>query len=266
MNMELIYKTAGFLINSQHAIALTGAGISTESGIPDFRGPEGIWTKNPDMERLAYEMYFTFLNDPARYWEMRLTQPYMGDLSLYKPNPGHLALAELEGLGVLKCVITQNIDGLHESAGTRRLLEYHGSVNKLRCSVCGKKYDKNNFDLISMLAKGELPPRCTICRGPVKDDTVHFNEPIPEDVAAESLLEAENCDVMLICGTSAVVYPFANLPRVARQRGGKRVTIIEVNAEPTPLTGNISDFLLQGKTASILPKIVETVKKLKNQL
>jgi NAD-dependent deacetylase len=267
MNMELVNKAAGCLAESKYAIALTGAGISTESGIPDFRGPEGVWTQNPDMEKLAYEMYFTFLRDPGAYWKARLTRPYMlGDMSLYKPNPGHYALADLEQQDVLKCVITQNIDGLHEMAGSKRLLEYHGSVNKLRCSVCGKKYPRDSFDLMAMLEAGTLPPRCSVCRGAIKDDVVHFNEPIPVDVAEDSLTEAEKCDVMLICGTSAVVYPFASLPRVARQRGGPAVAIIEVNAERTPLTDQVSDFIIEGKTATILPLIAETVKRLKNLL
>jgi NAD-dependent deacetylase len=265
VNMELINKAARCLAESKYAIALTGAGISTESGIQDFRGPDGLWTRNPEMEKLAYEMYYTFLRDPAAYWQTRLTKPYMlGDMSIYKPNPGHYALADMENQNVLKCVITQNIDGLHEMAGTRRLIEYHGSINKLRCSVCGRKFARSDFDIDTMLKNNSLPPRCPVCKGAVKDDVVHFNEPIPVDVSEDSLQEAGSCDVMLICGTSAVVYPFASLPRVARQRGGPQVTIIEVNAEPTPLTGYISDFLIQGKTATILPQIAETIKKLIN--
>jgi len=265
MNEELILKAANCLAGSSYAIALTGAGISTESGIPDFRGPDGLWTKHPEAEQLAYEMYFTFLHDPAKYWHTRLTHPYMmGNMSDYQPNPGHLALVELEKAGILKCVITQNIDGLHERAGSGKLIEYHGSVNKLRCSNCGRRFRRDEFDLVAMLEGGTLPPVCPGCHIPIKDDVVHFHESIPDDVSRESVIETDKCDVMLICGTSAVVYPFANLPHMARQAKKRQVTIVEINAEPTPLTGYISDFLIKGKTSIILPEIVKNVKKIKN--
>jgi NAD-dependent deacetylase len=266
MNVELIDKAAQCLAGSKYAIALTGAGVSTESGIQDFRGPNGLWTKNPDAERIAYEMYFTFMKDAAEYWKKRLTQPYMGDMSKYLPNPGHMALSEMEKDGILKCLITQNIDGLHELAGNVNLIEYHGSVKKLRCPACGRRYNHREYDLMAMLEAGTLPPICAGCNTPMKDDVVHFNEPIPDDVAQRSLEEVDKCDAMLICGTSAVVYPFANLPRLARQNKSSTVTIIEINAAPTPLTGYISDFIILGRTAEVLPKISESVKKIKNTL
>jgi NAD-dependent deacetylase len=276
---SLIKKAAGDIIRSQYAVALTGAGMSTESGIPDFRGPEGIWTKNPDAERKAYETYTTFLNDPAQYWVERLTQPSLhGTLEGAEPNSGHKALAELEMMGLLKSVITQNIDGLHEKAGSKRVLEYHGNIYKLRCSSCGVRFRREEYNLEQMLQEDKLPPLCIRCNAPVKADVVHFTEPIPTDVSRESLEEAYKCDLMLICGTSAVVYPFASLPRIAREKGaeiGRRiepgstsnktgaVTIIEINAEPTPLTsGNVSNYLIQGKTAEILPRIIDCVKSL----
>ncbi len=269
---SLIDRAARDLLHSNYAIALTGAGISTESGIPDFRGPNGIWTKNPEAERRAYQTYHTFLRNPKEFWEdVLLGGPSLlsGMLDV-KPNPGHYALAELEKIGVLKSVLTQNVDGLHEKAGSQRILEYHGSVLKLRCPSCGSRFRRNEYDLKKLLEEGQLPPKCKKCGNPIKDDAVHFNEPIPSDVAQESLEEAEKCDLMLICGTSAVVYPFAQLPRIARQRRVERgqkarsesaTTIIEVNAEPTPLTAEgISDYIIQGRTAQILPKIVERVK------
>ncbi|MBI4333319.1 MAG: NAD-dependent deacylase [Chloroflexi bacterium] len=264
---DLIKKAARDLANSHHAIALTGAGISTESGIPDFRGPSGVWTKNPEAERRAYRSYERFLEDPAGWWEERLTSPgVLGDLGSFQPNRGHYALVELEQLGALKCVITQNVDGLHEKAGTRNLLEYHGSTLKLRCTSCGSRFRREEFDLDRLMRDKQLPPHCGRCGGIVKTDGVAFGEPIPSDVARRSLEEARKCDVMLICGTSAVVYPFANLPRTAKQRGAAAVaaTIIEVNAEPTPLTQEgISDYLIQGKTGQILPRMVEEVKGLR---
>jgi len=260
---SLIERAAGDLLRSRYAIALTGAGMSTESGIPDFRGPNGVWTRSPDAEKKAYQTYHRFLAAPKEYWEERLSQPsLLGDLDAVLPNHGHYALAEMEEIGILKCVATQNIDGLHVKAGSKRVLEYHGSVFKFRCPSCGSRFDRDEYDLQKLMAEGKLPPLCRSCGSAVKGDVVHFNEPIPADVASESLQEAQKCDLMLICGTSAVVYPFAQLPRIARQRA-PAVTIIEVNAEPTPLTTEgISDYLIQGKTAQVLPEIVEKVKEL----
>jgi NAD-dependent deacetylase len=270
----LIQRAADCLMKSKYAIALTGAGMSTESGIPDFRGPDGVWTKHPEAEKVAYETYFTFLRDPKEYWEIRLSQPYVLEgIEKAQPNAGHFALAQMEKLGILKSVVTQNIDGLHEKAGSGHVFEYHGSVHKLRCSVCDKRYRKEEFDLEGLRKTGELPPLCTYCKSAVKEDIVHFNEPIPRDVADNSYEEASKCDLMLICGTSAVVYPFASLPQVARasmrtgsEYGNKEgVTIIEVNAEPTQLTRTgVSDFLIQGRTAKILPEIIDLINKESN--
>jgi len=276
---DLIRKAAEDLKNAKHAIVLTGAGISTESGIPDFRGPSGIWSKDPEAERRAYQSYGKFLEDPKAYWEERLTaSSLLGDLEKAQPNPGHYALAELEKMGILRCLITQNIDGLHEKAGSRNLIEYHGSYFKLRCSKCGSRFTIKEIDVEKLRKEQKLPPLCE-CGGVIKLDVVHFREPIPVDVARNSQEEAWRCDLMLICGTSAVVYPFAELPRLARKRMIEKetkaesglflvkqvpaTTIIEVNAEPTPLTEEgISDYLIQGKTGEILPEIVQEVKRI----
>ena len=274
---DLIKKAAEDLKSANHAIALSGAGISTESGIPDFRGPSGIWSKDPEAERRAYQSYGKFLEDPKEYWEERLTAPsLLGDLEKAEPNPGHYALAELEKMGILKCLITQNIDGLHEKAGSKNVIEYHGSYFKLRCSKCGSRFSIKEIDLGKLKREEKLPPLCK-CGGVIKSDVVHFREPIPVDVARNSQEEAWRCDLMLICGTSAVVYPFAELPRLAKKHMVEKetktesglllvkqvpsTTIIEVNAEPTPLTEEgISDYLIQGKTGEILPQIVQEVK------
>jgi len=265
----LISRAARDLADSKYGIALTGAGISTESGISDFRGPSGVWTLNPEAERRAYQGYQEFIQDPKAWWERMLTsqrssrprQGSMGDLGKATPNIGHHTLAELEKMGIIKCTITQNIDSLHEKAGTKNLLEYHGSVAKFRCLSCGSRFRRDEFDLQKLLEENQLPPLCPKCQGIIKSDGVSFGEPIPRDVAEQSLEEAWKCDLMLICGTSAVVYPFANLPRIAKERGA--ATIIEINAEPTPLTSErISDYLIQGKTGEILPRILEEVKKI----
>jgi len=279
---DLIKRAARDLVNSKYSIALTGAGMSTESGIPDFRGPDGIWTRHPEAEREAYEHYGELLRDPKTHWAKLLeTTGIFSEFDKfgeYLPNPGHHALAQLEKLGILKLAITQNVDGLHQKAGCRNVIEYHGSMAKLRCMSCGSRYNRKEFDLQRLKREGQLPPRCKECNGVLKYDGVYFREPIPSDVAHQSLEEAWKCDLMLICGTSAVVYPFAELPRIARQKRIETqtqtglhfveeipaVTIIEINAEPTPLTyEKISDYLIQGRTGEVLPQIVDEVKQLK---
>lgn len=279
---DLIERAAQDLISSKYAIALTGAGISTESGIHDFRGPDGIWTKHPEAEMEAYEAYGELVRDPKRHWE-KMLEPR----SFYKlfeeignadPNRGHLALAELEKAGILKMVITQNVDGLHQKAGGQNIIEYHGGLAKLRCMSCGSRFLKSEYDLEKLKKENQLPPRCRKCNGVLKGDGVYFGEAIPTDVAEASVEAALTCDLMLICGTSAVVYPFAELPRIARNkraygsrwnmRGAQvgeatsNVTIIEVNADSTPLTQErISSYFIQGKTGEVLPRIVDQVKK-----
>ena len=276
---DLIKRAAEDLKRAKHAIALSGAGISTESGIPDFRGPSGIWTKDLEAEKKAYQSYERFLEDPKVYWEERLSTPsLLGELEETRPNPGHYALAELEKMGILKCIVTQNIDGLHEKAGSRNVIEYHGNYFKLRCSKCGSRSGVKDIDLGKLKREEKLPPLCK-CGGVIKSDVVHFREPIPLDAAKNSQEEAWKCDLMLICGTSAVVYPFAQLPRLAKKHMIEKetktesglylikqvpgTTIIEVNAEPTPLSEEgISDYLIKGKTGEILPGIVQEVKRL----
>jgi NAD-dependent protein deacetylase/lipoamidase len=180
----------------------------------------------------------------------------LGEIGKAQPNPGHFALAELEKMGILRCVITQNVDGLHQKAGSKTVIEYHGGINKFRCIECNRRFGKDDLNLEKLKMEGKLPPYCQ-CGGVIKDDGVFFGEPIPSDVLQRSQQEAWKCDLMLICGTSAVVHPFASLPQMV----GPGTIIIEINAERTPLTGRISSYLIQGKTGEILPKIVERAKK-----
>ncbi len=163
---SLIKRAAQDLVKSRYAIALTGAGISTESGIPDFRGPSGVWTKNPEAEKKAYRSYQIFLEDPRKYWQERLTTAsVLGDLRKSQPNAGHQALAELEKDGIIKTVITQNVDALHEKAGSKHVLEYHGSVIKLRCVACGNRFYEAEFDIEKLVKEDKLPPHCPRCHG-----------------------------------------------------------------------------------------------------
>jgi len=280
---DLVKRSARDLVSSSYAIALTGAGISTESGIPDFRGPNGIWTKHPEAERQAYEAYDKLLRDPKAHWEEILSpgsfSSFFDEVGKALPNPGHYALADLERMGILKLTITQNVDELHQKAGSRNVIEYHGGLSKLRCMSCGSRFGRDEFDLERLKEENQLPPRCRKCNGVLKHDGVYFTEPIPRDVYQQSLEAAWKCDLMLICGTSAVIYPFASLPTTARAKKTEKerqtetglfvveeipaVIIIEVNAEPTPLTqGRISDYLIQGRTGEVLPRIVDEVKQL----
>jgi NAD-dependent deacetylase len=275
---DLIEKAAKDLVASKYAIALTGAGMSTESGLPDFRGPHGLWTKKPEGERKPRLGFRDLLEDPVRWWEDRLARPIslMGDLTTFQPNSGHLALAQMEKAGIIKCVITQNIDGLHIKAGSKHVLEYHGNSLKLRCIECEARYDRDEYDLEGLQRDGKLPPTCRKCGGVIKTDGVAFGEAIPNYVAEASMHEAMKCDLMLIVGTSAVVYPFANLPRIAINKSvysaddtydfdtPLSVTVIEVNAEPTPLTEDgTSDYIIEGMIGDILPAIAAKVKELK---
>jgi NAD-dependent deacetylase len=261
---DLIEQAAADLAASNHTIVLTGAGVSTESGVADFRGPKGIWTTNAKAEAQAYQRYERFLNDPRAYWEEMLgtvgtSSNFYQQMREVAPNPGHYAIARLEQLGIVKWTITQNVDGLHEKAGTRNVMHYHGTVEKLRCLSCGSRFSVDEYSL------ERLPPLCR-CGRPLKYDVVHFKEPIPSDIMDAAESEAMKCDVMLVCGTSAVVYPFAALPSLARSKGRETVKIIEVNADPTPLTHQgISDYLIQGKTGEILPLVVDEVMKLLSQ-
>ncbi len=258
---EIIKDVAGILVKSKYAVALTGAGVSTESGIPDFRGPSGIWTKNPEAEKMQYEIYGKFLYDPKSYWIDVINEGRIfGNLEKALPNPSHYALVEMERMNILKCIITQNIDNLHQKAGSKNVIDIHGNAFKLRCINCGKVYQRNEFDITKIINEGKIPT-CRKCSFPLKLDVVYFNEPIPREVYKQSLQQVLECDVMIVAGTSAEVYPAAEFPRIAKNKSNPAI-IIEINAEPTSLTEEgVSDYFIQGKTGKILPEIVDEIKK-----
>ncbi len=251
---EAIQEASMLILSSEYVVALTGAGVSVESGIPPFRGPGGLWTRfgEPSMDG-----YKRFLVNPKRHWEERLKPRKRRGLgtsiSNAKPNPGHYSLAEMEEMGLLKTLITQNIDNLHHEAGSRNILEIHGNTKKLRCVECNARFPRNEFDL------SELPPRCPNCNGVVKGDTVMFGEPIPSDVLRKCMTEAKRCDCMLVVGTSAVVYPAASLPLMVKQKGD---TLIEVNPMQSELTG-LCDISIRAPSGEALPKLVSALKKLR---
>ncbi len=244
-------KAAELLVSSRYAIGMTGAGVSVESGIPPFRGPGGLWTKHGEPPMDGYQR---FLADPVGYWEQRLKAPseIVQALAQAQPNAGHHAMVEFERMGILRHLITQNIDNLHRSAGHRHLAEIHGNAQLLRCIGCRRRFPK---DAIPVSLKA-LPPRCPECDGIIKADTVHFGEPIPPDVLEICFQETREADCMLVAGTSALVYPAAAFPQMVKEQGG---FLIEVNLYDTPLTP-LADCSLRGRFAEILPSIVERVR------
>jgi NAD-dependent deacetylase len=243
----LIQKAAKDIVASRKTIALTGAGISVESGIPDFRSAGGLWSRYDPEE---YAHISAFQANPEKVWQM--LQEMMELVMGAEPNPAHIALAQLEGLGLLSSIITQNVDGLHQRAGSREVIEFHGSNRWLVCLACGDRREATSSSLAA------IPPLCPHCGSILKPDVVFFGEEIPWEAQSRSFAEARQCDVVLVVGTSAVVYPAAGIPTTAKQNGA---TVIEINMEPTPLTGFVSDYLIQGSAGQILPQIVGEVKR-----
>ena len=252
---EAAIREAAWLIHSaQHVVALVGAGLSVESGIPPFRGPGGLWTKYGEPDLRDYER---FLEDPKEWWQRRIagggpSRELTAALAEAGPNAGHFALREMEELGYLKHVITQNIDNLHQEAGSRAVTEIHGNRTKLRCLGCGERWPLDEF------AIEELPPSCPQCGGVVKGDTVMFGEPIPRDALDECLRQTELCDCMLLVGTSAQVYPAAGFPLEVKRAGGR---LIEVNPNETALT-EIADVVLRAPSGETLPRIVARLREM----
>ncbi len=246
-----IARAAERLVEARHVVALTGAGLSVESGIPPFRGPEGLWTRHGEPPMDGFQQ---FLRDPKAAWDARLEprEPWAKELhetlDRAKPNTGHAALAELERDGCLAALITQNIDDLHRQAGSTHVLEIHGSHRRLRCIECVTRFDPAELPV----DRDALPPHCPKCGGLVKGDTVQFGEPIPADVLACCYAEVERCDVMLVAGTSATVYPAAELPFEVLRRGGR---VIEVNLDPSELSG-IADPSLRGPGGAVLERLL----------
>lgn len=243
---DLIEKAAKILASSHWAVALTGAGISVDSGIPDFRSPGGLWDRFDPFE---YAHIDAFRRNPERVWTMLKEMSAM--VRNAKPNPAHIALAKLEELDVLKVVITQNIDNLHQKAGTKNIIEYHGNSEHLVCIKCNKRYTADEIE-----KKGVFPPKCDECNTILKPDVVFFGEPIPFQALIEAQHHAQKCDVMLVVGTSGMVQPAASLPYIAKNTGS---TIIEVNKTKTILTNSVVDIHIGGSSSIILPFLVEAV-------
>ncbi|MEJ2476554.1 MAG: NAD-dependent deacylase [Desulfobacterales bacterium] len=231
---------AELLLRLKNCVVLTGAGISAESGIPTFRSRGGLWEKYDPMVYASIEV---FRKDPSKYWQIR--GDFIRNYDSYEPNTAHRALVELEKLGIVRQVITQNIDGLHRKAGSRRVVEIHGSLREIICLQCDSTYLAPNIP-------GGNPPHCE-CGGILKPNTVLFGEQLPTEALEVAIRESSACRVMLVIGTSAVVYPAAHLPVVAKQHGAK---IVEINIERAFPD---ADVVILDSAASAMTRLMEAI-------
>jgi NAD-dependent deacetylase len=241
---------AGWIRSASNVVALTGAGISTDSGIPDFRGPNGLWTKNPEAARMSdIGYYMNDRNVRVASWKARLDSPVWKA----EPNSGHLALAELERKERLRCLITQNVDGLHMKAGNSpgRVIEIHGTAHDVVCMSCDERAPMARA--LARVRAGEDDPSCRSCGGILKSATISFGQ----SLVAEDLLRAEQAaassDMFLALGTSLIVYPVADLPAAALRNGAK---LVIVNNEPTPYD-SYADAVINEPTGQVLPPLVD---------
>jgi NAD-dependent deacetylase len=244
---DSIRRAADILAAGKKVTALTGAGISVESGIPPFRGKGGLWEKIDPMEVATID---AFLRDPAKVWTV-LVRDMKGVVEAAAPNDAHRGLAQLESMGLLATIITQNIDGLHQAAGSRDVIEFHGTFAWQRCMDCGDRVETAVVDT------SRIPPRCN-CGGIFRPDCIFFGEMIPPAHLARSQQVAAACDVMLVVGTSATVQPAAMMPVIAKENGA---AVIEINTEPTPLSGSISDTVIMGAAGDVMRRLVAQVER-----
>lgn len=242
------HRAVDLIIESKKIVAFTGAGVSTESGIPDFRGPEGLWKKiDPRLVTIQYFKMF-----PEVFWYFIVEK--FENILKSQPNKAHYALAELEKVGKLSSIITQNVDGLHFKAGSKNVIELHGNMREAVCMNCGAIVPME--EALRMAKKSYYIPRCEDCGGILKANVVLFNEPLPEEALKRALHESRTCDLMLVIGTSLQVYPAAYMPAIAKQKGAK---LVIVNMEPTPLDDS-ANVVIHAKAGEVLPVIVNSVK------
>ncbi len=235
---DAIADAARLLKESSNAIALTGAGVSTESGIPDFRSRGGLWSRFDPME---YGTLGAFQDDPEKVWTMLAELMNLVDA---RPNEGHYAMAKMEESGILAGIITQNIDSLHQKGGSKRVVEYHGSLDSFSCLQCESSYS------YAEVRKLDLPPRCCRCGELLKPDIVFFDEQIPPSVLSETGDLVRQADLLIVAGTSCQVMPAATIPATLLAQGGK---IIEINREPVLATQ--AEVVLEGSFARIMSQL-----------
>lgn len=247
--MDIIEAVASGIKNSNHIVAFTGAGISAESGIPTYRGKNGLWSKyNPNL----YANINYFLQDPSYYWNFFREVRYPM-IKKVKPNKGHLALAEIEQAGNLKTVLTQNIDGLHQEAGSSSVLELHGTTRIIYCMNCSQEY---SMDEAFSILETECPPLCPDCKGNLRPAVVFFGESLNPQILSSAFEEAERCDFLIAVGSSLVVYPAADIPLRAKQKGAQLAII---NKERT-LLDYLADYVINEEAGKILSQIDQRLK------
>ena len=250
MTDEALLSTAGgFIDAAERVVVLTGAGISTESGIPDFRGPQGVWTRDPKAEKMATLQHY--VADPEvrkRAWQNRLHSPAWAA----EPNAGHRALVFLERRGKLHTLITQNVDGLHQKAGSdpARIVEIHGTIREVVCLSCGERAPMERA--LARVRAGEADPPCRSCGGILKSATISFGQSLVREDLARAQRAAEACDLLLAVGSTLAVFPIAGVVPVAKEAGAR---VVIVNAEPTAMD-DVADAVLRGAIGQILPRLV----------
>jgi len=245
---EVVDTVRSWVRAAKRVVALTGAGISTDSGIPDFRGPQGVWTRNPEAEKMATIQ--NYLADPEvrrRAWRARLEHTAW----TAKPNSGHFALADLERRGKLHALITQNVDELHQIAGNDRdkVIEVHGTIRRVMCWRCGRRSPME--DTLARVRAGEADPACLDCGGILKSDTISFGQALVPEVIERAMRVAREADLLIAVGSTLQVYPVAGAVPLAKEAGAR---VVIVNADETPMD-DIADALLRGSISAVLPAI-----------
>ena len=245
---EVVDTVRSWVRSAKRVVALTGAGISTDSGIPDFRGPQGVWTRNPEAEKLATIQ--NYLADPEvrkRAWRARLEHTAW----TAKPNSGHFALADLERRGKLHALITQNVDELHQQAGNSpaKVIEVHGTIRRVMCWRCGERSPMEQA--LARVRAGEADPECPSCGGILKSDTISFGQALVPEVIARAMTVAGECDLMIAIGSTLQVYPVAGAVPLAKDSGAR---VVILNDQPTPLD-DVADAVLRGSISEILPRV-----------
>ncbi len=242
----MIEKAADLIKSANRVCAFTGAGISVESGIPPFRGEDGLWNKyNPIFLDIDY-----FNKNPVESWKL-INEIFYDFFGKAKPNAAHFALAEMEKIGFLHSIITQNIDNLHQEAGSKEVYEFHGNSRNLVCNNCGNKY------LVNEVGLNNLPPKCKNCGAVLKPDFVFFGEQIPEPANSNSFEETVKADVFILIGTTGEIMPASMIPYQAKKNNAK---IIEINIQPSNFTNSIVDIFLEGKASEIMRELVKYLK------
>ncbi len=245
-NSDAIERARKLVSRSNKITALTGAGISVDSGIPDFRSEGGLWERYDPHEYATIE---SFMQNPTKFWTMG--REIAETILQAKPNSAHIGLAKLESIKKLIGVITLNIDNLHQAAGSKQIVELHGNYLRAYCIECNKEFVGESVH--QSVVNGEIPPKCDVCRGVLKSEAILFGEPLPENAMKEAIDLCRQTDLMLVIGTSLTIYPAAFLPQLAKNAGAK---IILINLEGSN-RDDVADIVIRGRATEIIPKLTE---------